>query len=52
MQSVDGRELKVDLYRPEGREVPTRAAMVLVHGGAWVTSDRQLMERLGSQFAA
>jgi acetyl esterase/lipase len=50
--TVGGHELKADLYRPEGSEVPTRTAVLLVHGGGWVTGDRQMMQGLGSQFAA
>jgi len=49
---LDGRELKLDLYRPEGGKVPTRAAVVLVHGGGWIVGDRHMMEGLGAAFAA
>ena len=31
-----GRELKLDLYRPDGGSVPTRTAVILVHGGGWM----------------
>jgi acetyl esterase/lipase len=48
----NGRELKVDLYRPQGNEVPTRTAVLLVHGGGWVLGDRHMVEALGSEFAA
>ena len=37
--TVNGRELKADLYRPEGGTVPTRTAVVLVHGGGWIVGD-------------
>lgn len=47
----NGRDLKVDLYRPEGGEVPTRTAVLLVHGGGWVLGDRHMMEGLGQAFA-
>lgn len=50
--TLDGRDLKLDLYRPEGGEVPTRTAVLLVHGGGWVLGDRHMMEALGSAFAA
>ena len=50
--SSSGRELKVDLYRPEGTAVPTRTAVLLVHGGGWVLGDRHMMEALGLRFAA
>lgn len=50
--TLDGRDLKLDLYRPEGSEVPTRTAVVLIHGGGWVLGDRHMLESLGSEFAA
>jgi len=50
--TVDGRELKVDLYRPEGDAVPTRTGIVLVHGGGWILGDRHLVAGLASEFAA
>jgi acetyl esterase/lipase len=50
--TVNGRELRADLYRPEGAAVPTRTAVLLVHGGGWVVGDRHMMESLGAQFAA
>ena len=50
--TVNGRELKADLYRPEGSTVPTRTAVVLVHGGGWIVGDRHMMEGIASQFAA
>ncbi|WP_321390692.1 alpha/beta hydrolase [Emcibacter sp.] len=50
--SVNGRELKVDLYRPEGDAIPTRTAVVLIHGGGWILGERGMMAPLASQFAA
>lgn len=50
--TVNGRELRADLYRPEGGGVPTRTAIVLIHGGGWILGDRHMMEPLGSAFAA
>lgn len=47
-----GRELKLDLYRPEGGSVPTRTAVVLVHGGAWILGERGSLAPLANQFAA
>lgn len=47
-----GRELKLDLYRPEGGTVPTRTAVVLVHGGGWMFGERGSLAPLASQFAA
>ena len=50
--SADGRELKADLYRPEGGSVPTKTAVLLVHGGGWVFGERGMMAPLASQLAA
>ena len=50
--AVDGRELKMDLYRPEGGGVPTRTAVLLVHGGAWIMGERGMMAPLAAQLAA
>jgi len=50
--TVNGRELRADLYRPEGGGVPTRTAVVLLHGGGWILGDRHMMEPLGKAFAA
>lgn len=50
--TANGRELRVDLYRPEGGDVPTRTAVLLVHGGGWILGDRHMMESLGTAFAA
>lgn len=49
--TVGGRELRVDLYRPEGGSVPTRTAVLLVHGGGWMVGDRAMMGALGAEFA-
>jgi acetyl esterase/lipase len=50
--TVNGRELRADLYRPEGGEVATRTAVILIHGGGWVLGDRHMVEPLAAQFAA
>lgn len=50
--AVEGRELRLDLYRPDGGETPTRAAVVLVHGGGWIAGERGMLEALGREFAA
>lgn len=47
-----GRDLKLDLYRPEGGTVPTRTAVVLVHGGAWMLGERAMVTPLAMEFAA
>lgn len=45
------RELKLDLYRPEGGEVSSRTAILLVHGGGWILGERGMMAPLASEFA-
>lgn len=47
-----GRELKLDLYRPEGGAVPTRTAVILVHGGGWMLGERGMVAPLAQEFAA
>lgn len=49
--SAGGRELKADLYRPEGSAVPTRAAVVLVHGGGWMLGEKGMIAPLAAQLA-
>lgn len=46
-----GRDLKLDIYRPEGGSVPTRTAVVLVHGGGWMLGNRGMVAPLAQQFA-
>lgn len=47
-----GRELKLDLYRPEGGTVPTRTAVIIVHGGGWMLGERGMVAPLANAFAA
>ena len=47
-----GRELKLDLHRPDGNAVPTRTAVILVHGGGWMLGERGMIAPLAAQFAA
>lgn len=47
-----GRDLQLDLYRPEGATVPTRTAVILVHGGGWMLGERSMIAPLAAQFAA
>ncbi len=37
---ADGVALKMDIYRPQGRTVPT-PALLYVHGGAWTRGDKR-----------
>ena len=50
--SPGGRDLKLDLHRPEGGTVPTRTAIILVHGGGWMVGERGMITPLAAQFAA
>ncbi len=49
--SIGGRELCADIYRPGGGEVPTRTAVILIHGGGWVHGERAMMAPLAAGFA-
>lgn len=49
--AIAGRDLKLDLFRPEGGEVPTRTAVILVHGGGWMAGERGMIAPLAQQFA-
>ena len=44
-------ELKLDIYHPEGGSVPTRTAVILVHGGGWMLGERGMLAPLAAQFA-
>lgn len=46
--SVDGHELKLDIYRPTGQN-HTRTAILLLHGGAWRYGDKSMMEIFGPE---
>lgn len=45
-----GFELKMDIYKPEAT-VATKAAVVLMHGGAWIGGDKRDMKPLAEAFA-
>jgi dipeptidyl aminopeptidase/acylaminoacyl peptidase len=49
--SVNGSELHLDVYEPAGRGDGTRPAVVLIHGGGWVSLDKRTMRGMG-QFLA
>jgi len=49
--SVNGSELHLDVYEPAGRGNGTRPAVVLIHGGGWVSLDKRTMRGMG-QFLA
>ncbi len=53
--SAGGRILRLDLYRPpspgDGRPEPTRPAIVMIHGGAWVQGSKEGDRDLAEHFA-
>lgn len=49
--TVNGRELKADLYTPEGGGVPTRTAVVLIHGGGWIAGEKGMIAPVATQLA-
>jgi PelA/Pel-15E family pectate lyase len=46
---VDGRDLRLDVYRPLGHE--TVAAVLIVHGGGWETGSREMERPLARRLA-
>lgn len=54
-RTVDGEVLTLDAYLPvddSGATLTNRAAVVLVHGGAWVEGDKSDMADVGRRLAA
>jgi acetyl esterase/lipase len=45
-----GRDLKLDIYRPEGTE-NHHTALLLLHGGMWRFGDRSMMDIFGPELA-
>ncbi len=50
--TIGDRELRLDLVGPEGVSVPTRTAVLMVHGGGWVQGERGMLMPLAGQLAA
>lgn len=50
--TVDGTELKMDLFRPAETAPKTNAAVLLIHGGAWISGDRKQMAPLATFMAS
>lgn len=44
------RDLKLDIYRPDGDD-HTHSAVILLHGGAWRLGDKSMMEIFGPELA-
>ncbi len=49
---VGDTELKMDLYYPDPAAPKTNAAVVVIHGGAWISGDRKQMAQLSQYFAS
>jgi acetyl esterase/lipase len=49
---VGDTELKMDLYYPSESAPKTNAAVVVIHGGAWISGDRKQMAPLAQHFAS
>jgi len=49
--SVDGSELRLDVYQPADHGTKLRPAVVLIHGGGWTSFDKSTMRTMG-QFLA
>ena len=45
-----GRDLKLDIYLPDGQE-HTHTAIILLHGGAWRFGDKSMMSIFGPELA-
>ncbi|HEY3971652.1 MAG TPA: alpha/beta hydrolase [Candidatus Sulfotelmatobacter sp.] len=49
--TVNGTELRLDVYQPADRGPQTRPAVLLIHGGGWSSFDKSTMRGMG-QFLA
>jgi acetyl esterase/lipase len=49
-RTIDGRERKALIFRPEG--ATNSPAMVCMHGGAWISGDRNLPSYMAQKLAA
>ncbi len=50
-RSVNGSELRLDIYEPAAHITGSRPAVVLIHGGGWTSFDKSTMRGMG-QFLA
>jgi acetyl esterase/lipase len=48
---VDGSELHLDIYRPTIPRAADHPAVVLIHGGGWISLDKGTMRRMGEFLA-
>lgn len=49
---VGETELKMDLYYPSEAVPKSNAAVIVIHGGAWISGDRKQMAQLAQYFAS
>jgi len=49
--SVNGSDLRLDVYEPNGHRDETHPAIVLIHGGGWISFDKSTMARMGEFLA-
>lgn len=49
--SINGSELRLDVYGAAGPRTETHPAVLLIHGGGWTSLDKSTMRRMG-QFLA
>jgi acetyl esterase/lipase len=49
--TVAGHQLLLDIYQPEGASKDTRTAVVLIHGGGWISFDKSTMSGMGNFLA-
>lgn len=49
--TIAGTELKLDLYHPPATAPKTEAAVIVIHGGAWMAGNRKDMRDLSMQIA-
>jgi len=49
--AVNGAELHLDIYQPAERGTAAAPAVLLIHGGGWISLDKSTMRRMG-QFLA
>jgi acetyl esterase/lipase len=49
--SPDGSDLHLDVYEPNGHAEASRPAVILIHGGGWMSFDKGTMRAMG-QFLA
>jgi acetyl esterase/lipase len=49
--SVKGTDLRLDVYEPAARAAELRPAVVLIHGGGWISFDKSTMRSMGNLLA-